>query len=120
MPDVCAIDFGTSNSAIALPAEHGVRLVELEPGYRTMPTAVFYSVEGLDPHEDPHRHYGRAAVAAYVEGIEGRLMRSMKSILGSTLADQATEVGAGRSVRYLDIVSGYLRHLKNLAEKEAG
>lgn len=120
MSDVCAIDFGTSNSAIALPAERGVRLVELEPGYRTMPTAVFYSVEGLDPHEDPHRHYGRAAVAAYVEGIEGRLMRSMKSILGSTLADQATEVGAGRSVRYLDIVSGYLRHLKNLAEKEAG
>jgi hypothetical chaperone protein len=120
MPDVCAIDFGTSNSAIALPAERGVRLVELEPGHRTMPTAVFYAVEGLDPHEDPHRHYGRAAVAAYVEGMEGRLMRSMKSILGSTLADQATEVGAGRSVRYLDVVSGYLRHLKTLAEKDAG
>ncbi|HSW07577.1 Hsp70 family protein [Aquabacterium sp.] len=119
-PDVCAIDFGTSNSAIALPIDRGVRLVELEPGFRTMPTAVFYAVEGLEAHEDPHRHYGRAAVAAYVEGLEGRLMRSMKSILGSTLADQATEVGAGRSVRYLDIVSGYLRHLKTLAEQEAG
>ncbi|MFO1341254.1 MAG: Hsp70 family protein [Burkholderiaceae bacterium] len=117
---LCAIDFGTSNSAIALPHADGVRLVELEPGYRTMPTAVFYAVEGLDPHEDPHRHYGRAAVAAYVEGLEGRLMRSMKSILGSTLAEQATEVGAGRSVRYLDVVSGYLRHLKTLAEREAG
>ncbi|OYU75199.1 MAG: heat-shock protein, partial [Burkholderiales bacterium PBB5] len=89
---VCAIDFGTSNSAIALPAGEGVQLVELEHGQRTMPTAVFYAVEGLAAFEEPHRHYGRAAVAAYVEGIEGRLMRSMKSILGSTLADQATDV----------------------------
>jgi hypothetical chaperone protein len=124
MPAVCAIDFGTSNSAIALPVRDGggdgVRLVELEPGQRTMPTAVFYAVEGLASFEEPHRHYGRAAVAAYVEGVEGRLMRSMKSILGSTLADQATDVGAGRSVRYLDVVGGYLQHLKSLAEREAG
>ena len=118
---VCAIDFGTSNSAIALPVPGGgVQLVELEPGQRTMPTAVFYAVEGLAAHEEPQRHYGRAAVAAYVEGIEGRLMRSMKSILGSTLATQATDVGGGRSVRYLDVVGGYLRHLKTVAERQAG
>jgi len=120
MSAVCAIDFGTSNSAIALPSGPGVRLVELEPGQLTMPTAVFYAVEGLASFEEPHRHYGRAAVAAYVEGVEGRLMRSMKSILGSTLAQQATDVGAGRSVRYLDVVSGYLQHLKTLAERQAG
>ena len=42
-PDYCAIDFGTSNSAVAVPARRGaMRLVELEPGFRTMPTAVFY------------------------------------------------------------------------------
>ena len=118
---VCAIDFGTSNSAIALPVPGGgVQLVELEPGQRTMPTAVFYAVEGLAAHEEPQRHYGRAAVAAYVEGIEGRLMRSMKSILGSTLATQATDVGGGRSVRYLDVVGGYLRRLKTLAERQSG
>ena len=117
---VCAIDFGTSNSAIALPAGDRVQLVELEPGQRTMPTAVFYAVEGLAAHEEPQRHYGRAAVAAYVDGIEGRLMRSMKSILGSSLATQATDVGGGRSVRYLDVVGGYLRHLKTLAEAQAG
>ena len=117
---VCAIDFGTSNSAIALPVAGGVQLVELEPGQRTMPTAVFYAVEGLAAHQEPQRHYGRAAVAAYVEGIEGRLMRSMKSILGSTLATQATDVGGGRSVRYLDVVGGYLRRLKTLAERQSG
>ncbi|MGL6112207.1 MAG: Hsp70 family protein, partial [Rubrivivax sp.] len=102
MHSFCAIDFGTSNSAIALALGGGVRLVELESGQCTMPTAVFYAVEGLAAHEEPHRHYGRAAVAAYVEGTEGRLMRSMKSILGSTLATQSTDVGGGRSVRYLE------------------
>ena len=120
LSNVCAIDFGTSNSAIALPSAGGVQLVELEPGQRTMPTAVFYAVEGLGAYESPQRHFGRAAVAAYVEGTEGRLMRSMKSILGSTLATQATDVGAGHSVRYLDMVGGYLQHLKTLAERQAG
>ena len=120
MTSVCAIDFGTSNSAIALPQKQGVRLVELEPGYRTMPTAAFYSIEGLAGHEDPSIHYGRAAVGAYVAGFEGRLMRSMKSILGSTLATQSTDVGGGRAVAYLEVVSGYLRHLKQLAEHDAG
>lgn len=47
-------------------------------------------------------------------------MRSMKSVLGSTLAEQQTEVGAGHAVRYLDVVGGYLQHLKALAEKAAG
>jgi hypothetical chaperone protein len=110
--DYCAIDFGTSNSAIALPGADGrVQLVALEAGQRTMPTAVFYTLDGTQPHEDPRRFYGRAAVAAYVDGVEGRLMRSMKSILGSTLAERSTEVGAGRSVRYVDVIAGYLRHL---------
>lgn len=117
----CAIDFGTSNSAIALPdAAHRVSLVEVEPGQRTMPTAVFYTLEGVGPHEDPRRLYGRQALAAYIEGHEGRLMRSMKSVLGSSLVDQSTDVGGGRSVRFLDVISGYLRHLKSLAEAQAG
>ena len=60
----CAIDFGTSNSAIALPVagtSDRVALVEVEPGQRTMPTAVFYALEGLAPHESPRHLFGRAA-----------------------------------------------------------
>jgi hypothetical chaperone protein len=116
-----AIDFGTSNSAVALPrAEGGVRLVELEPGQPTMPTAVFYRSDTPAAQLEPERLYGRAAVAAYVEGLDGRLMRSMKSILGSSLLDQSTDIGGGRSVKYRDVVTGYLRRLKTLAEAEAG
>ena len=120
----CAIDFGTSNSAIAVPDRAGgMRLVELEPGHTTMPTAVFYFAD--DPRagrelDGPPRAFGRAAVAAYVDGLDGRLMRSMKSILGSPLIDQTTDVGGGRGAKYLDIVAGYLKHLKGRAEAQAG
>lgn len=120
MPRCCAIDFGTSNSAIALPGAKGVALVELEPGHTSMPTAVFYAVEDLSVFQEPERSYGRAAIAAYVEGTDGRLMRSMKSILGSSLAEQATDIGGGHAVRYLDVIGSYLRHLKQMAERQAG
>lgn len=120
MREFCAIDFGTSNSAVALPAPAGqTHLVELEPGFVTMPTAVFYRADG-PAWEEPAREYGRAAVAAYVDGLDGRLMRSMKSILGSPLAQQTTDVGGGRGVRYVDIVSGYLRELLARAQRQAG
>jgi hypothetical chaperone protein len=116
----CAIDFGTSNSAIAIPDAAGaMRLVELEPGHSTMPTAVFYFVEGPEL-DGPPRAFGRAAIAAYVDGLDGRLMRSMKSILGSNLIDQTTDVGGGRGAKYLDIVAGYLKHLKSRAQAQAG
>ena len=117
----CAVDFGTSNSAIAVPAAAGgMSLVELEAGQVVMPTAVFYRVEGLAGHEPPQRLYGRAALAAYLEGQEGRLMRSMKSILGSSLAEQSTDVGEGRAVRFRDVITGYLQHLQRLAEARIG
>ncbi len=124
-PTHCAIDFGTSNSAIAVPADAatGTRLVPVEGEHLTMPTAVFYFTE----HDVPlpagaplPRAFGRAAVAAYVEAHEGRLMRSMKSILGSSLVEQTTDVGSGYSVRYLDVITSYLAHLKEKAETAAG
>ena len=119
----CAIDFGTSNSAVAIPAaEAGGRLVELEDGQATMPTAVFYFAEHepLRPGAEPPRAFGRAAIAAYVDGYDGRLMRSMKSLLGSSLLEQSTDVGGGHAVRYLDVVTGYLRHLRHTAELALG
>ena len=54
----CAIDFGTSNSAIAVPDGARMTLVELEPGFTTMPTAVFYRGRGR------RRAASRAAAAS--------------------------------------------------------
>ena len=79
-----------------------------------MPTAVFYNAE------DESRAFGRQAVAAYVDGFDGRLMRSIKSILGSDLMEQSTEIGHGIAIKYLDVVIGYLKHLKRVAELQHG
>lgn len=40
-----------------------VRLVELEPGHPTMPTAVFYRADTHAQQLEAERLYGRAAVA---------------------------------------------------------
>ena len=111
-----AIDFGTSNSALARaqrdPASgrSSIKLAPLEDGATSMPTAVFYGAD------DGSRRFGRAAVAAYVDGNEGRLMRSIKSILGSDLMDETTELAGGLQLRYVDVVVAYLRHLRQQAE----
>jgi hypothetical chaperone protein len=47
-------------------------------------------------------------------------MRSIKSILGSDLMDQSTEIGHGVTIKYLDVVIGYLKHLKRVAEAQHG
>jgi len=112
----CAIDFGTSNSAVArvIPVGNAalarVELAPLEGDATSMPTAVFYNAE------DGSRAFGRAAMASYVDGHEGRLMRSIKSILGSDLMDEATELPNGLQVRFIDVVVAYLRHIKQQAE----
>ena len=36
---------------------------------------------------------GRKAIEAYVDGVPGRLMRSLKSVLGTSLIDETTQVG---------------------------
>lgn len=132
-PSCCGIDFGTSNSAIAVAnsqTSQAMQLVPLEGAHLSMPTAVFYCTDADDLPDSSHRvprgqaglpkSFGRAAVAAYIDGYEGRLMRSMKSILGSGMVDQTTEVGQGHGVKYLDIITDYLRHLRARAQDSAG
>ena len=80
LPGTLGIDFGTSNSAMAWAApQDTARLIALEGAALAMPTAVFYNAE------DGTTHFGRDAIGHYLEGTEGRLMRSLKSLLGSPL-----------------------------------
>ncbi|MDE1998840.1 MAG: Hsp70 family protein [Burkholderiales bacterium] len=127
----CAIDFGTSNSAVAISTAEGMRLVPLEGQHLTMPTAVFYCTDRDDIPPGAHpapalsepplpRCFGRTAVQAYMDGYGGRLMRSMKSILGSPLVEQTTEVGEGYGVKYLDIITTFLRQLRDQAQVASG
>ncbi|MFM0364034.1 Hsp70 family protein [Paraburkholderia sediminicola] len=110
----CAIDFGTSNSAVAVPDGAALRLAPVEGAYTTLPTAVFFNTD------ENTREFGRAALAAYIDGFDGRLMRSMKSILGSPLAENSTDLGDGSAIKYTDIIAIFVDHLKRSAEKSVG
>ncbi|KAH0438796.1 Hsp70 family protein [Paraburkholderia fungorum] len=110
----CAIDFGTSNSAVAVPDGAALKLAPVEGAYTTLPTAVFFNTD------ENTREFGRAALAQYIDGFDGRLMRSMKSILGSPLAENSTDLGDGSAIKYTDIIALFVDHLKRSAEKSAG
>lgn len=108
------IDFGTSNSAVShIGADGLARLVPLEGGATTLPTAVFFNTE------EPGTHFGRDAMALYLAGIEGRLMRSLKSLLGSSLLEEETAVGAG-SLSFRAIITLFLRELRERAARHLG
>jgi hypothetical chaperone protein len=108
------IDFGTSNSAVAVVDGAGAaRLVPLEGGATTLPTAVFFNAE------DKTVHFGREAMALYLSGVEGRLMRSLKSLLGSSLMREQTAIGWG-SMAFQEIVSRFVAELAERARSEVG
>ena len=109
----CGIDFGTSNSTVAVARGGEIALVPVEGEATTIPSAIFYPAEG-----EPQL-YGRAAIAAYTARDEGRLMRALKSILGSDLITERTPVG-GRSSTFEAILVGFVKHLKAKAEAFAG
>lgn len=112
--DTLGIDFGTSNSAMSWAAPDGLsRLIPLEGDAVSMPTAVFFN------SEDHRTHFGRDAVAQYLAGTEGRLMRSLKSLLGSPLIHESTEVNH-RPVSFLEIVTTFLAELRERATRSLG
>ncbi|WP_374408730.1 Hsp70 family protein [Hydrogenophaga sp.] len=108
------IDFGTSNSAMSWAGPHdNSRLIPLEGSAVSMPTAVFFN------SEDHRTHFGRDAVAQYLAGTEGRLMRSLKSLLGSPLIHESTEIDH-RPVSFLEIVTTFLAELRARAAQDLG
>jgi hypothetical chaperone protein len=113
MTNACGVDFGTSNSTVSWSHSGKPRLLELEGGKVTLPSVVFFNAE------DDAVSFGRAALADYLAGYEGRLMRSLKSLLGTGLIDGQTEIG-GRALRFRDLLAQFIGELKRRAEQAAG
>ena len=108
----CGIDFGTSNSTAGWSRPGQRALLPLEDDKLTLPSVIFFHAE------DAHVSYGRAALADYLDGHEGRLMRSLKSLLGTSMMDEHTEV-AGRAVPFRDLLAQFIGELKRRAEGAA-
>jgi len=112
-PAYCGIDFGTSNSAVCAGAGEEVRLVPIEGEAVTLPSAIFFNFETESVT------FGRAAIAEYLDHYDGRLMRALKSILGSSLIGETTQVGERRK-DFRAIIGLYIAELKARAERFAG
>ncbi len=108
----CGIDFGTSNSTVALADARQARLIALEGGHLTLPSAVFWEADGGAVE------FGRAGIEAYVRGDDGRLMRGLKSTLGSSLIQEKTRVG-NRAISFKDVLARFFAHLKGVLDGEA-
>lgn len=107
------IDFGTSNSTVGVIENGRPRLVPLERDEVTLPSAVFFN------YEDNGTYLGRDAIGQYTDGVEGRLMRALKSVLGSSLVHEKTRLKS-RSIAFTDIIGIFLGHLKKRLESHAG
>lgn len=113
-PAVLGIDFGTSNSAAALIDASGrLQVMPLDGARAEMPTALFFASETHTVL------YGAQAMQAYLAGTEGRLLRSLKSLLGSRLMDEHTLVN-GQSLPFFDIVVLFFKELKRRCEAQVG
>ena len=109
---ICGLDFGTSNTTLGTIENRAPVLAALETGYTTIPSAIFYETDGAVL-------IGRKAIDAYVDGAPGRLMRSLKSVLGTALIDETTRLGRER-IRFRDVIAYYLGAVKRRAEQATG
>lgn len=114
MSNACGLDFGTSNSTVGWSRpDRPAALLPLEDGKATLPSVIFFHAE------DPLVSYGRAALGDYLAGYEGRLMRSLKSLLGTSMMDDSTEV-MGQAMPFRKLLAHFIGELKTRAEQAAG
>ena len=109
----CGIDFGTSNSTVGCLRSGHSTLLPLESGKPTLPSVVFFNAE------ENSVSFGRAGLQEYLDGYEGRLMRSLKSLLGSSLINGRTDV-QGRVISFRDLLTSFIGTLKARADAQAG
>ena len=115
--DWLGVDFGTSNSAAAFLHQGQVRQVTWAgadgSAAGTLPTAVFFD------YQSRSMQVGWPAHAALQDGEEGRYMRSLKRVLGTSLMAENRIIG-GKQRNFFDIISEFLAVLKARAESQSG
>lgn len=110
----CGVDFGTTNSTVGLCAGgEAPFLIPAEGEHLTIPSALFFSLE------DGSVHFGRSAVHEYMDGAEGRFMRALKSVLGTSLMKETTQVGRER-MTFQGLIGRFLRNLRQQLEAHQG
>jgi hypothetical chaperone protein len=109
----CGIDFGTSNSSIGVCDADGPRLLQVQHGATSVPTAVFFSFD------DGSTTFGNEALERYFAREPGRYLRAIKSVLGARLFDEGTRVKQKR-YSFGEIIAAFLRFLRMAAGDSLG
>jgi hypothetical chaperone protein len=119
---VVGLDFGTTNSALALATPTGAVLATFQDGQRQIATfrsVLYFDPEDREPTGRARATAGPEAIRRYVQsGTRGRLIQSLKSFLASSLFTQTTVFNARYTLE--DLVATIIRHLKEAAEAQFG
>lgn len=107
------VDFGTSNTAAGYIADGRPQLVQFAPGRTTIPTTFFFDYDARE------MLIGDPANRALLEGVEGRFMRALKRVLGTSLMHERRQI-LNERVTFVDIIARFLAEVKARAEAEAG
>ncbi|NMM46554.1 Hsp70 family protein [Rhodospirillaceae bacterium KN72] len=110
---VAGLDFGTSNSAIGIATATSQELHRFAGGAQAVPTALFHD------DEEMVLVCGREAEERFLEGYEGRYLRALKSILGTSLASESTRMGR-KSWPFKALLVRFIKELKDSLEKATG
>ncbi len=110
---VLGIDFGTSNTGAAYLRDGCPQLIKFSSGKTTIPSTFFFD------YETRKTLIGDPANQALLDGADGRFMRALKRVLGTTLMHQPRQI-LNERVTFVDIIARFLRQIKTQAEAETG
>lgn len=123
MPQAIGLDFGTTNSAIAMasPGEEA-RLATFNDGGQqtaTCRSVLYFSPENIGPGGKPYAIAGPQAIRHYLDAdAEGRLIQSMKSHVASRLFTHTTLFAYTFTIE--ELISVIIRELRQAAQAQFG
>lgn len=109
----CGIDFGTTNSSAAIAdGTSKPLLAKVEGQHTTIPSALFFNAF------NGSISLGRAAMQNYMSGEQGRFMRSLKRVLGTSLMNTTTLVN-DKAMKFEHILGYFIKNLKQKIDTQA-
>ncbi len=109
---LCGLDFGTSNSAVALPNGEVLRIDARASQPRLFRTVLFF------PEDSAEVLAGHDAIERYQEDNAGRFIQSMKTWLPASSFTRT--ILRGRTLTLEELIAVFLRRIRVVAAEAAG